>query len=263
MMPDKDTTPSELLKALRERGGVIRREGDQLVVRAPSEGLPAELISLLREHRLELLAFLRSAESLPPMTRIEGEEGPLSYAQHRMWFLNQIDGDVGVFNMPMAWKFDGRVDVQALEQAIQLLGERHESLRTRFVERNDELRQVIGSKTPPLERRSVDSLEHCRVLLSELGRQPLDTEAAPPWQAILLTTAAGEHVLYLNFHHVLIDGQSITLIMEELSLCYRIALGLDSAPPTQNDFRYLDYAAWLRKVVELPGPPPVSTNGSE
>ncbi len=197
--------PSDLLKELRNLGGAIRRDGDRLVVRAPAGGLPNEFTKLLRDHRDELLEFLRSAEALPPIERVDGEEGPLSYAQHRMWFLNQMDGDLGVYNLPMAWHLEGNIDIPALAEAIRLLGERHESLRTRFEQRGDEVLQFIGRRAPRLERLKADSLEHCRLLLSELGREPLDTEAGPPWRAVLATTPAEDHVLFLNFHHVLID----------------------------------------------------------
>lgn len=249
-MHGKEWKPSELLKALRDQGGSIRRDGDRLVVRAPSGGLPAEITESLREHRDELLEFLRSAEVLPPMTRIGAEQGPLSYAQHRMWFLNQIDGEFGVYNIPMAWRLTGEVDVSALDRAVRLLGERQETLRTRFEQRGDELLQVIGSEAPQLEHRSAESLEHCRVLVSELGRAPLDPEAGPPWRAILVTTPAGDHVLFLNFHHVLIDGNSIPLVMQDLGACYRIALGQEPEETPRPELRYLDYAAWLNEVVE-------------
>jgi amino acid adenylation domain-containing protein len=249
-MSGKEWTPSGLLKALRDQGGSIRRDGDRLAVRSPAEGLPTELTDLLRAHRHELLEFLRSAEGLPPMTRVEGQEGPLSYAQHRMWFLNQLDGEFGVYNIPMAWRLGGKIDIPALERAIQLLGEREETLRTRFEQRGDELLQVIGSEAPQLEHRSVESLEHCRVLVSELGRERLDPEAGPPWRAMLFTTPAGEHVLFLNFHHVLIDGNSISLVMRELSTCYRVALGEAPDESPRSELRYLDYAVWLNGVVE-------------
>ncbi|NER65831.1 non-ribosomal peptide synthetase, partial [Pseudomonas sp. MAFF212427] len=181
----------------------------------------------------------------------------LSYAQQRMWFLWQMDPHSGAYNLPGAVRLSGALNVAALERAFALLVARHEALRTVFQPQpDDSLRQVPLAQPVRLERVDLADLPadaRERRVQHEAQMEsvrPFDLEHGPLLRLRLLALADQEHVLLLTLHHIVSDGWSMNVLIEEFSRAYdAYAQGLEpqfEALPIQ----YADYGLWQRRWLE-------------
>ena len=181
----------------------------------------------------------------------------LSYAQRRMWFLWQLDPDSGAYNLPGAVRLSGVLDIAALEQAFASLVARHETLRTVFRQNaDDSLEQV--ALTAPLEVQHLDfsllpSIEREQAVAAEAQRQSLqafDLAHGPLLRVSLLRLAEREHVLLLTLHHIVSDGWSMNVLIDEFIRCYD-AFERGQVPQlAELPIQYSDYALWQRRWLE-------------
>ncbi|MEU3648454.1 non-ribosomal peptide synthase/polyketide synthase [Lentzea sp. NPDC034063] len=162
---------------------------------------------------------------------------PLSFAQQRLWFLNEFDPNSAEYVTVFAIRLNGSLDVDALGRALNSLIARHESLRTTFESVDGRPRQVVH---PPYEI-AVSVVETQDVELHELTR-PFDLEHGPLLRVLLARLAADEHVLVLSLHHIITDGWSMGVLSEELSALYNGSVELPALP-----IQYADFAAWQRE----------------
>ena len=153
---------------------------------------------------------------------------PTSYAQQRLWFLDQLLGASGLYNIPWAIQLNGKLDVSALQQSLNAIVARHEVLRTCFVEQNGEPVQVIRSSMPfactlmelsALPQENRDS-EIQRILDTEANKA-FDLKQAPLIRALLLKLSEQEHILLITIHHIVSDGWSMGVFSQELASLYR------------------------------------------
>ncbi|WP_312877594.1 non-ribosomal peptide synthetase [Lentzea indica] len=167
---------------------------------------------------------------------------PLSYAQQRLWFLNEFEPDSIEYLAPSAVRLHGPLDVTALEAALTALVARHESLRTTFDSVDGRGVQIVQQ---PYEVR-VPILEGDldRILLEETTR-PFDLRRGPLLRVNLVRVAADDHVLILVMHHIITDGWSTGVLASELSALYQGA----ELPPLP--LQYADYAVWQRETLDL------------
>ncbi|WP_037924866.1 condensation domain-containing protein, partial [Streptomyces violaceorubidus] len=147
---------------------------------------------------------------------------PLSHAQQRLWFLHQFEPDSALYNIPVALKLTGALDVTALRRALDDVVVRHESLRTVFVPDDDGTGayQVVQQAAPldvAVVEVDADALQPA--LRAAAGRS-FDLSAEPPLHATLFRTAADEHVLLLVMHHIAGDGWSLSPLARDLSTAY-------------------------------------------
>ncbi|MFC5754777.1 amino acid adenylation domain-containing protein, partial [Actinomadura rugatobispora] len=178
---------------------------------------------------------------------------PLSYAQQRMWFLNRLeeDGAGAAYNMPLALRLSGDLDVAALEAALGDVADRHESLRTIFPEADGVPRQEILHGTagrPALPVTQVGERDLDDVLAAEMGRA-FDVERELPWRTRLLKLSDSEFVLVMVAHHIAADGWSMSVLARDLGTAYaaRSAGGVPEWAPLP--VQYADYALWQREVL--------------
>ena len=137
------------LSYLNERGVNLHAEGDQLRCHAPKGALTAELRTELAERKIEILQFLQTKTTSNKIQLIaRNEELPLSFAQQRLWFLDQLEGENAIYNMPAALRLEGSLNHAALEQAFAEIVQRHETLRTTFT-------QVDGKPVPVIHQSSM------------------------------------------------------------------------------------------------------------
>jgi amino acid adenylation domain-containing protein len=197
---------------------------------------PADLANLSREEKLALVARLAREKArgggAPPSAVSTGEPGdyPLSFAQQRFWFLDQLDPGSYLDNMFRALRLSGVLDRRALERALDELVRRHASLRTRFPVEGDEPVQRVERELPggdPLLNvvdltglAAEEILPRATALAGEESRRPFDLARGPLFRATLLRLGAEEHVLLLCVHHIVSDGWSVGLILRDFAALY-------------------------------------------
>ncbi|MFO2466427.1 amino acid adenylation domain-containing protein, partial [Pseudomonas sp. 15FMM2] len=218
-------------------------------------GLPLEKRQMfLQALQKEGIDFSR----FPIPAQVEAEDRQaLSYAQQRMWFLWQLDPQSGAYNLPSAVRLTGRLNEQALEQAFVSLVERHETLRTVFVQQaDDSLRQVPAQRGVNIERVDLSGLpaeeRESQVLLEveEQSLRPFDLANGPLLWVRLLKLADQEHVLLLTLHHIVSDGWSMNVLIEEFCRFYDAHDGLTTLDMPALAIQYSDYALWQRRWLE-------------
>ncbi|MBV9787872.1 MAG: amino acid adenylation domain-containing protein [Chloroflexi bacterium] len=182
---------------------------------------------------------------------------PLSFAQQRLWFLNQLDPSSSADNMPGALRLSGPLDRAALEHSLNEIVRRHETLRTTFVTEQGLPVQVIAPAAPvEIALISLQELAEAErdaaVLEFATGeaRRAFDLQRGPLLRAIVLALGADEHVLLLTLHHIIADGWSWGVLFRELSALYAAhTLGVTAALPPLP-IQYADYAVWQRAWLQ-------------
>lgn len=181
---------------------------------------------------------------------------PLSFAQQRFWFLDQLEPNSPLYNIPVALHLTGGLDAGALHHSIDTLVARHESLRTTFPSEDGTPRQVVSPpESVPLPVVSLAELSASEKddavlrLVSGEAFRPFDLAGGPVIRARLWRLGAEEHVLLLVVHHIVSDGWSMGVLLRELRECYQ-AYRLGDTPqlpdlPTQ----YADYVLWQREQL--------------
>ena len=189
----------------------------------------------------------------PPMTRAVArpQRLPLSFAQQRLWFLEQLHGPSTAYNLPFAWRLHGQLDVGALTAALGDVVTRHESLRTVFAaEDGQACQQVIpaGQAVVPVTVAVADPGKLAG-LIDAAARHEFDLAAELPVRAWLFTVADDEHVLVLLCHHIASDGWSMEILMADLAAAYQARRGGGEPGWVPLPVQYADYALWQRDLL--------------
>ncbi|WP_441287561.1 amino acid adenylation domain-containing protein [Sorangium sp. KYC3313] len=201
----------------------------------------------------------RAQAPLAPAPRV-GEEAPLSFAQQRLWFLDQLEPESATYNVPAALRLRGALDLTALARAIAEVVRRHEVLRAtihavdgRPVQRFQGARETSDAWPLPLvdlsEVPAHDREEALQIDASREAARPFDLENGPLLRATLFRLAPDEHVLVVTLHHIASDGWSLGVLAHELTAAYT-AFARDAAPALRPlPVQYADYAAWQRQEL--------------
>ncbi|QMU70575.1 non-ribosomal peptide synthase/polyketide synthase [Streptacidiphilus sp. P02-A3a] len=212
-----------------------------------AEALPADLREALRRRLAGRAGGGPAAadRSIPPVDR--GGPLPLSFVQQRLWFLDRLRPGDPRYNSAVAVRFSGPLAVAALTAALTLVVARHESLRTVFEETDGQPAQTVRAPGPvPLPVREATAPQELdATLLAEYSR-PFDLARGPLLRAVLVRESDAAHVLLLTAHHIVTDGWSMGVVLDELCTAYQ-ALARGAAPelpPVAT--QYPDFAAWQR-----------------
>jgi amino acid adenylation domain-containing protein len=191
----------------------------------------------------------------PLLPRAEGSMLPLSFAQQRLWFLDQLDPQNTAFLLPEAWRLRGTLQVQALARSLCLLRQRHASLRTTFELLNDQPVQVIrpsGRLCLPLVDLSAltTALSEATRLVEQERRQACDLARGPLLRCTLLRLQPGEHILLLTLHHIIADGWSLQVLKVDLTALYLAVCRGETPALPPLAVQYADYALWQRAWLQ-------------
>ena len=193
--------------------------------------------------------------SLRPVPRNDGL--PLSYAQQRLWFLDQLGLSGHAYHLLEVVQLRGPLRTETLTQSLRDIIERHDILRTRFVSLDGNPRQVIdppgGVLLPVVDLQGVAAGElHERMSALALGeaRRPFDLSRGPLIRATLLRLADKDHVLLLTMHHIVSDGWSYAVFWRELAALYEARLAGTLAPLDPLAIQYADFAYWERRWLD-------------
>ncbi|HEY4383750.1 MAG TPA: amino acid adenylation domain-containing protein, partial [Ktedonobacteraceae bacterium] len=195
------------------------------------------------------------APALVPLPR--PEILPLSFAQERLWFLDQLDPQNATYNMPIALHLSGWLSLNALEQSLGQLVQRHETLRTIFPLREREpVQQILESVPvylPQMDLQSIASEEQetwvHQLLLQEVAR-PFDLQRGPLWRGLLIRLGEQQHVLLVTMHHSIADGWSLGVLIREISSLYQAVLSGKPFHLPPLPIQYADYALWQRAWLQ-------------
>ncbi|WP_259644470.1 condensation domain-containing protein, partial [Mycobacterium kansasii] len=191
----------------------------------------------------------------PPLTtRPRPPQIPLSFAQQQMWCVDQLEGPSALYNIPLALRLSGGLDVQALSHALDDVVGRHEPLRTVFVSVDGIPQQVV---LPParadLGWQIVDatqwSTEKLDQALSRHARDPFDLSIQIPLRARLYRVADDEHILAITIHHIAADGWSMATFAADLAVAYRSRCARRAPAWASLPVQYIDYALWQHEYL--------------
>ncbi|MFD3842383.1 non-ribosomal peptide synthase/polyketide synthase, partial [Streptomyces sp. NPDC058642] len=213
-----------------------------------TQALPADLQEAMRRRLAGRAAAAR--QGIPRADR--SRPLPLSFAQQRLWFLDRLRPGDARYNSAVALRLTGPLDRTLLSRALDLVVERHEALRTTFEESDGRPAQTVRPAAPvrlPVTDTPSFALE--AALLAEYER-PFDLSTGPLVRALLLRESDTAHTLMLTAHHIVTDGWSMGVLLEELCTAYE-ALSRGAAPELEPvATQYPDFAAWQRE--QLTGP---------
>ncbi|MCX6316088.1 MAG: amino acid adenylation domain-containing protein [Bacteroidetes bacterium] len=239
----------QLLETLTGLRISLRTSGTELDIYDPEHALTEELLENIRTNKEELLQLLNAVavnnNYKPVPLAGKKEQYVLSAAQRRMYFLSIMYPNTITYNMPQALKVAGRIEYDRLEYALNQLLKRHESLRTFFVMLNDEPYQVIAEKAVLIpEVCQSDSDLQTRNLVQQFVR-PFVMSEAPLIRVALIEQTDGKTVLALDMHHIISDGVSGEVLVQDFTALYE---GKELRP---MQVQYKDYAEWQQSEPEL------------
>jgi len=176
-----------------------------------------------------------------------GAPKPLSFAQERLWFLWRLAPEQATHNVPLVLRLDGALDAGALELALNMVVARHAALRSRFGAEDGQPRlEILDRLAVPLALHAAPADGPLEALLARLVQQPFDLRADALLRAALVATGPDQHVLALVLHHIVCDGWSLGVLLDEIGAAYPAALAGRAPPFAPLAFEYADYAAWQR-----------------
>src|SRR5215213_2623175 len=205
------------------------------------------------------LEAARKGESAgePPLLKIDrAEAAPLSFAQQRLWFLDQLDPGNPAYNIPFVLRFSGVLNIAALQTSINELVHRHETLRTSFSLTDGEAVQVVAPFSPvtitviDLSALPSESAgEEVRALRDAELRHGFNLTEGPLWRMKLLRLSDHENLLLLTMHHIISDAWSMGVLVREVAAFYNAHLNRESAVLPELELQYADYAVWQRQYL--------------
>jgi amino acid adenylation domain-containing protein len=234
---------------------VISRVRGAFQVEAPLRSLfeGPTVAELAQGIEAELRAVARM--QMPAISRVSREGViPLSFAQRRLWFLDQLMPGNSFYNIPAAVRLQGRLDMKAFERSLNEVVNRHESLRTRFVSEEGQASQVIAAAGSPalplLDLRGLSEQEReaeARRLAREEAQRQFDLVEGPLLRATLLRLGDEDYVALLTMHHIVSDGWSMGVLVREVAALYEAYSQGRPSPLEELPVQYADYAAWQRE----------------
>jgi len=234
---------------------VMSRVRDMFKIEIPLRSIfEAKTIAQLAE-RIEQSLGTATTSPIPRASRDIAL--PLSFAQQRLWFLDQVVPGNPAYNIQAAVRLSGPLNPTAFNSTLNEIVQRHEILRTTFHVCEGQATQVITTTAElPLESRDLSTLpssqqQHAvQQLASEEARRPFDLTQGPLLRALLLRLADTEHVLLLSVHHIIADGWSMGVLIREVAVLYRAFVEGTPAPLVELSIQYADFAVWQRQWLQ-------------
>src|SRR5215211_7282000 len=236
---------TKVLLELLQSGAQVWVEGDELCYRASQAALTPARREQLSECKAEIVALLAKQNTKYSFP---------SFAQQRLWLLQQLEPEDTSYNIHRAIRVKGSLDAGALQKALGAIVARQEALRTTFAVVDGSPLQVISPALEvPLPVEDLSSLpgaereEAVQQWVHEAAREPFDLERGPLFRARLLRLDEEEHVLLISMHHIVSDGWSMGVFWRELGALYEAFSGGEPSPLPELPIQYADYALWQRQ----------------
>lgn len=194
---------------------------------------------------------------LPILPREKDTELPLSFAQTRLWFLDQFESDSSFYNIPLALHLEGNLNQDVLIQSLEEICDRHEALRTNFISVDGVATQVIQTQTPWTV--NIVDLQHLSSSEQEIASQeltqnqaiqPFDLARDPLIRANLVILSETEHILLVCMHHIVSDGWSMGVFLQELTDLYNAYIQNQPSSLKPLPIQYGDYTLWQKQWLQ-------------
>jgi len=230
---------TRLVSRMRESLGV------ELPVRSVFE---APTIRDLAEH-VEAALRDRAGEQAPPITRVSRDgKLPLSFAQQRLWFLHELEPSSSFYNVPVAVRLRGHLQIDAMQRTLNEIVRRHESLRTSFPTLDAQpVQSIAPALVLDLPLMDVSTEYEAQRLATEEARRPFNLATGPLIRASLVSLGAEDHVLLVTMHHIVSDGWSMGVLIKEVGALYRAFIEDAPSPLGELPVQYADFAVWQRQ----------------
>jgi amino acid adenylation domain-containing protein len=182
---------------------------------------------------------------------------PASFAQQRLWFLDQLEPGTAAYNLPRAFRIVGSLDVDSLARAFQTVVQRHECLRTVFEAFDGKTSQIVLPEIeiplPIVDLSQLPEQERIQTALriaGEEGKKPFDLTHGPLLRTVLLRLAPDDHILSLVMHHIVTDGWSIAILFGEVTKCYEALAEGQSPDLPALPVQYGEYSQWQHDYLQ-------------
>lgn len=221
-------------------------------------GVEASLKEVFEYPTVEQLAVLlaqKSQTAFMDIARVDVQEHyPLSHAQRRLWVLHQFEAEPTAYNMPVALKVEGELDIEALERAVVALVARHETLRTRFATMAGLPVQVVEAAVAPQFRwHDYMAAENSEAQVAEFAERHaamlFELDTTPLLAMDLVQLDKAEFVLLFNMHHIISDGWSMQVLVKELLFFYRGFVSGEAPELPDLRVQYKDFSAWQERLL--------------
>lgn len=210
------------------------------------------------------IAHLSEAEKRALLAKLLAKKGkslrtfPLSFAQQRLWFLYQMEPEDCAYNIPVAVRLTGKLDVEALEKSVNEVIARHETLRTSFSTIKGEPKQIVAPQLtlniPVIDLQTRLQGEDETTLVNEFSREeaqtPFTLTESPLLRVKLLRLSESEHITLLTMHHIVSDGWSMGILIRELATLYEAFSRGQPSPLSPLPIQYGDYTVWQRDYLQ-------------
>ena len=253
----------EFLSYLRSLDINIFVEGEILRCNAPEGIITPELRVEISHKKAEIISFLKAANRTSSFTATPivamGREGnlPLSFAQQRLWFLDQLVPNNPFYNVPAALRLTGSLNFSALQQTFNEIVRRHEALRTTLAVVSGQPVQriaatfhlqinVVDLRNLPKESRQTEANR----LTAEEAQRSFNLSKDLLLRVTLLQLDDAEYLLMLNMHHIVSDGWSIGVLIQELGALYTAFASEKPSPLPDLSIQYADFAKWQREWLQ-------------
>lgn len=244
----------ELIDKLKELGITFDLQEGKLDIQAPAGVMTQELLKEIRDHKAEIIAFIetyrgKKAKSSAIEVLPKSKDYAVSSAQKRLWILSQYEEANVAYNMTEAIVLSGDLDPVILQKSFEAVVERHEILRTTFsANQEGEVRQIIHEKLDASFFQVVVSENNPEAQIQHFGTQQMDLENGPLFQAKLFKRS-DNHVLALLMHHIICDGWSMGVLIEEVIQLYMTFTNGGTNPLEPLRIQYKDYAHWQQNEL--------------
>ncbi|MFP3599149.1 amino acid adenylation domain-containing protein [Chryseobacterium sp. SIMBA_029] len=250
----------ELLKKLNDLNIVVSLQDDNLNLKAPKDTLTKELLEEIKSHKAELIQFFKSykrdVDLFNSIPKVPVQDNyPLSSSQQRLWLLSQFEGGSETYNIPATYEIEGTLDIGALEASFNFLITRHESLRTFFKEdENGEVRQYILDHNANdfrlnFKNLMIENNSNIIGVILEEEQKAFTLSEGPLIRVTLLQLSEAKYILSFVMHHIISDGWSMGIIVEELFAFYESYIKKEAYTKMPLQIQYKDYAVWQQNQL--------------
>jgi amino acid adenylation domain-containing protein len=245
------------LAHLRELKIQLSLDGEKLSCRAPKGVMTKELNASLAEKKLEIIEFLKQAQdSRTSQTQLIGrriDQLPmLSFSQNRLWFLYTLEGASATYNMPLCLKLQGHFKVSSFEKALNIVIDRHESLRSNFYTSSTgptlRIAKQVYCTVEQIDLRT-DSGRHVNQLIEQFNQSTFDLSSDLLVRAMVIQTEHEVFYVSILLHHIVADGWSIEILFNELRQAYTALIEGSQVVLPPLPIQYTDYSTWLAEQL--------------